>query len=73
MTDTRDCYHYRQTKVYSTEKMKLTSSASEQNVFFTYVCLVDDLRPTEALSRDSQQYTLSNKQSNEVFGIYCFL
>ncbi|CAB3244426.1 unnamed protein product [Arctia plantaginis] len=46
--------------------MKLTSSASEQNVFFTYVCLVDDLRPTEALSRDSQQHKLLNNHSNEV-------
>ncbi|KAG6440954.1 uncharacterized protein LOC115443008 [Manduca sexta] len=27
--------------------MKLTSSASEQNVYFTYVCLVNDIKPSE--------------------------
>lgn len=25
--------------------MKLASSASEQNVYFTYVCLVNDIKP----------------------------
>ncbi|CAH0686324.1 unnamed protein product [Spodoptera exigua] len=30
--------------------MKLTSSASEQNVYFTYVCLVNDIKPSGNLA-----------------------
>lgn len=49
MTDTRD-YHHRPSSVFSTDTMKLTSSASEQNVYFTYVCLVNDIKPSGNLS-----------------------
>lgn len=67
MTSTRDCYH-RHSKVFSTDNMKLTSSASEQNVYFTYVCLVDDLRPTEMDDCDQykKQYNLLDTRSDEV-------
>ncbi|KAF9420770.1 hypothetical protein HW555_003118 [Spodoptera exigua] len=48
MTDTRD--HHRPSTVFSTDTMKLTSSASEQNVYFTYVCLVNDIKPSGNLA-----------------------
>ncbi|XP_022827068.1 uncharacterized protein LOC111356813 [Spodoptera litura] len=49
MTDTRD-YHHHPSSVFSTDTMKLTSSASEQNVYFTYVCLVNDIKPSGNLT-----------------------
>ncbi|XP_026730471.1 uncharacterized protein LOC113495755 isoform X1 [Trichoplusia ni] len=58
MTDTRD--HLRHPKVFSTDSMKLTSSASEQNVYFTYVCLVNDIKPSGTLN---PIYGYNNKPS----------
>lgn len=42
MTDT---HHRHPTKVFLSDNMKLASSASEQNVYLTYVCLVNDVGP----------------------------
>ncbi|XP_075976930.1 uncharacterized protein LOC142977099 isoform X2 [Anticarsia gemmatalis] len=69
MTDTHGSHH-RRSRVFSTENMKLTSSASEQNVYFTYVCLVDDLRPTESITPTEcdnfdKQYSLLNLQNTD--------
>lgn len=63
MTDTYDCNrNCCHSKVFSTENMKLASSASEQNVYFTYVCLVDDLRPA-ILSTECERYNEKDKNT----------
>lgn len=52
--------------------MKLTSSASDQNVFFTYVCLVNEVRPSasgndnDVNSMDRQGRSLHVINSDEV-------
>ncbi|KAJ8720154.1 hypothetical protein PYW07_012197 [Mythimna separata] len=48
MTDTRD-HHLHPSSAFPTN-MKLTSSASEQNVYFNYVCLVNGIKPNGTLS-----------------------
>lgn len=48
MTDTHD-YHQQPTNVF-VDNMKLASSASEQNVYFTYVGLVNGVKPGGNLS-----------------------
>uniref|UniRef100_A0A2A4J7V2 Uncharacterized protein n=1 Tax=Heliothis virescens TaxID=7102 RepID=A0A2A4J7V2_HELVI len=73
MTDTRD-YHHHPSSVFSTDTMKLASSASEQNVYFTYVCLVNDIKPGGTLNpkcglkeKTSQDFIdLSSAHNDEV-------
>ncbi|XP_059062057.1 uncharacterized protein LOC131854890 [Achroia grisella] len=40
-------------------KLKLVSSASDQNVFFTYVCMVNDLKPTDEVIHNKEQNKIS--------------
>ncbi|KAL0828896.1 hypothetical protein ABMA28_003799 [Loxostege sticticalis] len=43
-------------EMYASSSFKLASSASEQNVYFNYVCLVNDLNPAESGNRTSRRY-----------------
>nr|XP_049700691.1 uncharacterized protein LOC110379359 [Helicoverpa armigera] len=65
MTDTRD-YHHHPSSVFSTDTMKLASSASEQNVYFTYVCLVNDIKPGGTFN---PKCGLNEKTSQDVIDI----
>ena len=49
MIDTHD---YHPSNVFIPDSMKLASSASEQNIYFTYVCLVNNVKPGGNLNPD---------------------
>lgn len=57
-------------EMYASSSFKLASSASEQNVYFNYVCLVNDLNPAESGNRTSRRYV--DGELEEVSMIFLF-
>lgn len=53
-------------------KLKLVSSASEQNVYFTYVCTVNSIKPS-AFERGQNQSSFSDLRSEEEVKISVYI